>query len=157
MKTVASLADLQDFGVVPLTGEADNLAFRCLCDLTRQGASVVAETYGLKYDGFQPAWNTGAEQDPHVGSCMLPYDAWQAIGLVALFQRGATTVLQTEKGVLFGLFGDERYERPARLYRDGVWMDWPNRAYGRIVQVYTQSAHPHQGTRNVHSMSGRTQ
>ena len=75
MKTVNCLRSLERYGVVCLTGEADNLSYRILCDLTRKGADILAECYGLNPDGFLPSWNPGSDADPHVGSIEEPSES----------------------------------------------------------------------------------
>lgn len=47
MKVIARLADLERYGIVPLSAEADNLSYRILCDLTYQGYCLLCECYGL--------------------------------------------------------------------------------------------------------------
>jgi hypothetical protein len=47
MIVVESLRDLEQFGIIALTGEADALNYRILCDLTEQGRSLVAEAFRL--------------------------------------------------------------------------------------------------------------
>lgn len=170
MKTINCLRDLDPFGIHPLTGEADNLSFRELCDVTEQGQRIVAETYGLRAQPCRGNWNHG--DPPHVGSVMLPHGAWRDLGIVALLTEGhCHTVLLSFTG-LWGLQAEEEYRRAewdwadtsqepvlhkaAQIYRDGEWMDWPEDAYGKVGRVFSFGDHPRQGTRNLHAMSGRT-
>jgi len=168
MKTISRLADLERYGIISLTGEADNLCFRMLCDLTDRGRRLIAETYSLKTEGFNDAWNPGTDSDPHVASMMLPYDAWKDIGVLALLVT-CSTVLVTDGGGLFGIEKDESYEPApynwdkseytgrARYKHGGEWHDWPTSCYGEIVRTFkTAGNQPHEGHRNVHAMSGRT-
>lgn len=60
MLVIRSLNDLHQFGVMPLTGEADALSLRVLCDLTEAGCAVVREALGLHSDaGFAGPWGGG--------------------------------------------------------------------------------------------------
>jgi hypothetical protein len=169
MKTISNLRDLEEFGVIPLTGEADHFYFRCLCDLTRRGAKIVTEAFSLKEDAFLESWNH-SEHDPHVGSIMLPYDAWKSIGVIALFDAGCHTVVMVESGLLTGFESKDGFKRadyklvddelvqtspPMLSYDGGDWMPWPS-CYGKIERVFQFGDHPHVGTRNVHVMSGRS-
>ncbi len=161
MKTISSLRDLEGYGIRPLTGEADALSYRALCDLTEEGRALVAETYGVLPSGFPENWNSGA-----VASCMLPYDAWRHIAPIAL-TGCCHTVFEVEGGSVFGLedgeefegapydFDTEQYTGPPRIKRDGVWMDWPS-CYGTVGRSYSCGSNPHVDSRNTHAMSGRT-
>jgi len=158
MKRINSLRDLESFGIRSLTGEADRLGYRMLCDLTLEGVSIVAETYGLKADAFQPNWNSGA-----IASCLLSYGAWRDIAPIAL--AGYHTVFRT-KNTFFGLEGNESIEQaqweyneqtgevkqtaPAMLTVDGETTVWPS-WYGKIERYYQTGE-----TRNTHAMTGRT-
>ena len=160
MKKIARLQDLAEFGINPLTGEADAIAYRALCDLTEEGRALVAETYGLLPAGFPDNWNSGA-----VASCMLPYDAWRHIAPIAL-TKCCHVVFETQDSVV-GIEDGEEFERapydcdtgqyigPARIKRDGVWMDWPS-CYGTVGRNYCYGSGPHVGSRNTHATSGRT-
>lgn len=99
MKTISSLAQLEPYGVYPLTGEADRLHYRCLCDLDERGVTLVAEALGLAISpsvveavgyckevpqGMYTNWNSGGTDHPHVACVMLPYDAWTWLAPIAL-------------------------------------------------------------------------
>jgi len=171
MKTISCLRDLEPFGIHPLTGEADALGFRCLCDVTEAGRKLMAETFGLKPDCCQDNWNNGGADNPHVGSVMLPNDAWKPLAIIALFTAGRChTVITTERGCIFGLAGEEAYHhgewefpedgearevKPAQITHDGYTHEWSDGLYGKIKWVFQFSNHPRQGTRNVHQFSGR--
>lgn len=158
MKTVACLNDLRELGIIPLTGEADNLSFRVLCDLTVNGLKVMQETYGATQ--FQPNWNSS---EGAVASCMIAPWAMREIAIVGYALQGKTTIM-TSKCVYVIEAGDH-LESPE--YEDGTWkdirisrgykidgMEWPS-CYGEILRVFKGSEHPHVGTRNTHAMSGR--
>ena len=155
MKTISSLRDLEDYGFKPLTGEACNLSMRMLVDLTEQGCKLFCECYGLpRVDKqFNENWNPGS-----VASVMLPYDAWQSLGVFALLSGAHHTVLCLEDGALVGLKEGESYRSGGGdgtyTAEGGTEMPWPS-CYGKVVRIYGHSSHPHVGTRNVHAMSGR--
>jgi len=123
MKTIACMRDLEQFGIYPLTGEADNLSYRILCDLDMRGYRLLCEVFGMPYqtpsgnnhlghplwrefpDGIQrfphppgwaANWNSGSDEHPHVASIML---SEHAIGQIApiglLILGGCHTVLET--------------------------------------------------------------
>ncbi|MGA2258279.1 MAG: hypothetical protein ABSG53_26735 [Thermoguttaceae bacterium] len=164
------LNDLRRFGVELLTGEADNLGFRVLCDLTAKGRELVAETYSLFSTGFRENWNNGSRRDPHVASVMLAEHDWRSIAIVGFALEGLTTIL-TDRG-LFALEEGEEFKQAeytwdkasddaklvaeAQIFRGGTWMKWPA-FYGKPQRVFRGNpGHPHVGTRNTHSMSGRS-
>jgi len=119
MRVVSSLYNLQPLGIEPLTGEADALSFRILCDLTAAGRKAFLECLGLPPDTqLSRNWNSGGdgEATKHVASVMLTNDLVIPLGLIGLLQQGYHTVLLTEKGTsktrtLFGLGEHEHFRR----------------------------------------------
>jgi hypothetical protein len=111
MKSITRFYDLHQYGIRPLTGEADLFGQRMLCDLTPQGAKLVAAWLGLSNAGLpcNPAWNAGGA----VGSCLLPYKnfEWRTLALLALHSVGCTRIYEVDKrperGAVesLGLFG----------------------------------------------------
>ena len=160
MKIINKLADLTQYGIRSLTGEADALAFRALCDLTEEGRAIVQETYGVS--AVAENWNSGA-----VASCMLPYSSWRELGIISLIRSGCLAVLETETA-LFGLERGETYDRGELDWETGAYIrkpsidlgdgsqNWPT-CYGKVIRVYAlpNSAQPRVGTRNVHTLTGR--
>lgn len=85
MRTIDRLIDLRDFGFDLLTGEACQLSYRLLLDVTEEGARIFRLAYGLPSNcRLADAWNRGTDEEPSVGSVMLPRDAWKMLGLFCL-------------------------------------------------------------------------
>ncbi|MFH1922710.1 MAG: hypothetical protein ABIP48_22835 [Planctomycetota bacterium] len=165
MLTISGFDDLERFGIHYLTGEADNLSFRGLCDLTELGRRVVAECFGLAPESFPANWNGGKPDDPAVASCMLSPSAIPDLAIIGLVIEGCTALL-TEEGTVFGLEADDSYDRgeidwetgdytrEPEITLDGETMRWPT-CYGKVRRVFDPSPHHHVGTRNVHAATGR--
>jgi hypothetical protein len=163
MKSASSLRDLESLGIFPLTGEADNLCFRCLCDLNHEGLRIMQELYGAKT--FAENYNSSRGA---VASAMIPYWAYREIAIIGYSLRGMTCLMT--KNAVYAIEPGDEFRPP--VYEDvydegGNWtdvkkvkdyqiqgMDWPS-SYGTIDRVFSKSDHPHVGTRNVHAMSGR--
>ena len=93
MIQISCLRDLEKFGIITLTGEADSLGYRVLCDLKTYAVDLLAEVYGLRgKDAFAENWNSSQGQ---VASVMLDHDAWQTIAPIALIKCGCHTVFRT--------------------------------------------------------------
>lgn len=164
MKVINRLVSLEEYGIVPLTGEADALSYRILCDLTNTGLRHVCDAYGLVASCFPSAWNRGSEHNPHVGCVMLAHDAWKQIAPVILCQRYGT-VFDLRDGheviAVCGISGDETFSR-AEYDCDGKMVrkaqlngyDFPD-CYGEIGRYYSFGSGPRVGTRMVHAMTGR--
>jgi len=171
IKKIQCLRDLEAYGVVSLTGEADALSFRMLCDVTESGRMLVCDTYGIEKLGS--SWNSFSEGGKHVGSAMLPYDAWMALGIVALHtDRHVHTIVRTCSGV-FGLTGnmklidaewkidestlDMEQVEPYKI-SGGIHspLEWPEWMYGKIERVWRKTVGD-TSTRNTHQMSGRVE
>lgn len=143
---ITCFADLARFGIQPLSGEADKLGFRILCDLTDNGCDVVRECFGLR-DGielFEDNWN---HNEGAIGSCMIPKACIEPLAIIG-FVLGGMIAVQTDKGV----FGLQDYEDII----DGQYVNYRYKisslpwSYGQIQQIYR----PTKILRNPH-MSGR--
>lgn len=104
MLIIQSNKDLEQFGIVLLTGEACAYSRRILCDMTITGYKIFCKCYGFKpvpsteNNMINPAWNKDSYQsvlsayngprvgEPHLYSVMLPYDAWHTLGFWCLEQ-----------------------------------------------------------------------
>ena len=146
MKTVSRLSDLEQFGIIPLTGEACPLGMRCLCDLTEQGVRLVCEYFSFNRAGLAENWNSEG-----VASIMLGYDDFWGLGATALILIGCHQVVKTSHG-LFGFETDDQIqwteEKGYEYSRDRgcTWMNWPQSCYGKIDRQYRGfSDHPREG------------
>lgn len=180
MKSITCMKDLDEYGIHPLTGEADNLGFRILCDVNSKGYRIICETFGLVADaaplsekktplGWASNWNPGPTNNPHVASIMLaPHDI-VSIGIIALITEGRChTVLLTDKWSIFGLHEPELWFPGEYDYDKGEYTAspgykstpeasayWPTSVYGKVERIIKGHDHQHRGTRNVHAFSGR--
>ena len=121
MITINKLIDLERFGIFYLTGEADNLAYRALCDVSQRGKDLLREVYGM--DANSPAANSETNGEKHVASVMLSYRAWQDIGPISLtFNRGwqlglgnvgsfCHTVFSVKDGTIYGMQSQELFKQ----------------------------------------------
>lgn len=151
MKTVAVIKDLELFGIQPLTGEADALSFRILCDLTPEGMAVVKTCFKLRGECFYPAYNHRAGA---VASFMLPPDCVKPLAIIGFIGRDMPVIV-TDK-VVFGCEPNESLglndaQDGYELIRNGERYPWPD-CYGTVKRIIF----PTQQTLNTHAMSGRT-
>jgi len=183
MKSINSLRDLEQYGIYPLTGEADNLSFRTLCEVDMRGYKILCEVWGMRYTptadltqtppGWAENWNSGGKY-PHIASVMISEHMIEPISIIALLTVGnchtAITVepdpkwhspgtigLQNDESYTHAPFDCEsgKYTGPAMVNLDHFGeREWSD-CYGKVKRVFTIGNHPHRGTRNVHAMSGR--
>lgn len=130
MKSITCPADLQQYGITCLTGEACNLGLRILCGVNTLGVRLVKECYGINALG-EP-WNSG-----DVGSFMLPADEWRTLAVICLLSEFPIVALSKDN-LLYGMENEPRND-------------------GWIRRYYRSSSHPHVGTRNVHTFTGRVE
>lgn len=121
MITINKLIDLERFGIFYLTGEADNLAYRALCDVSSRGRDLLKEVYGMTADS--PPANSNTNGEKHVASVMLSYRAWQDIGPIGLtvhrgWQLGlgnvgarCHTVFSVKDGTIYGIQSNELFKQ----------------------------------------------
>ena len=99
-KVISNWQDLEQYGIMALTGEACTLSMRLLCDLTQEGANVVTRFLGggLTFnEGF--AWNSRG-----VTSVMLPTNIYPELGAFCLHVvDGYQTVCKMPMGVVVGV------------------------------------------------------
>ena len=151
MKCVACLQDLEQLGIKCLTGEADALGFRILCDLTEQGVRVFKECFGIPTSPLAKNWNSGA-----VASVMLTEESIKPLAVIGFYFEGHTVVvtdtavyaLEDGEDIVFDGSGgcnfvSERYRRR-----------WPH-TIQRIIRPKASDGQRVQGTRNVHQATGR--
>lgn len=179
MKSCNSFRDLEQFGIMPLTGEADALGYRILCDLTPQGVKVFQECYGMpnltmkcfvpglvgesadKPVGLADNWNSGG-----VASVMLTGYDLVPLSIMGFYLKGYNVVLTHSKGKDDTVFALEHDEDLVYDIDKDEWMfesagtshPWPKPIYGgiqRIIRQRKSDGDVVQGTRNVHQMTGR--
>lgn len=166
---IDQLRHLEQFGIECLTGEADALSLRVLCDVTAQGQKAICAALGIKPEGFNEPWNPGSIGSKHVGSILLDPWQFQMIAVMCLLNSGCDQVLIFTDGSVWGteknekvvdeghVEGDDLESRwmPTRMWhRDGVSFSWPReKEWPRRIVHNT-----HNGQyRNEHQMSGRTE
>jgi hypothetical protein len=168
MKTCSQLKDLEQFGIKLLTGEADALGYRILCDLDAQGVRVFKECFGLPRDtsendptsmrnrvyGMAANWNSGS-----IASVMLTGYELVPLAIMGFYLQGYDVVATDH--TVFALEKNERIELDSTgehyLVGEGELWTWPE-SYGtirRIIRQRKSDGQRVQGTRNVHQMSGR--
>lgn len=86
-KSYRSTDDLEELGVLALTGEACGIGMRVLCDLTQEGVDLIREF--MKVDVFDDAWNSKG-----IKSIMLPYSMLEDLWLYGQVRNGALTVFR---------------------------------------------------------------
>jgi hypothetical protein len=169
MKSASSFKDLEQFGIKCLTGEADALGFRILCDLDEQGVRVFKECFGIPQSpsqytpgwiGLAKNWNSGS-----VASVLLTgYDVIP-LAAIGFYLQGKTVVitdlaafaLDVKEDLVLDESGDfyniVDYDEKA-LYGKRSWL---KTVYGEVRRILRQRKNDDhvQGTRNVHQMSGR--
>lgn len=139
MKTVCRWSELEQFGIIVLTGEACSLMYRLLCDLTAQGKRIIERCFSLAIASEN--WNSGSEDDPHVASIMVTYEMLLPLAVFALLDAGCREVWLTDSAAIGVETGDteERIEMMKRCQK-------PTRRF---------AYHGPYQDRNQHQMSGR--
>jgi hypothetical protein len=155
---ISCLNDLKHFGIHALTGESDVLCFRILCDFTRQGQRIIAKALGVPDFKGAESWNSGTEDDPHVGSILLSRDMLNTLAIIALLESGCSEVWIFYRDVAKGchgfLFDNEVpygfYAHEPEELKDTLELADRN-GYHRRRFAYNEEG----SDRNVHTMSGR--
>jgi hypothetical protein len=153
---IDSWRSMEQLGINALTGEADRLSLRLLCDVNADGRELVIDYLGLPVDTLlSPSWNSSVNDAPSVGSIMLHRDSCQQLASFALFRKGALANIYLGHQIM-GIFTEERLAQYEELAKSSV-------ADGnKAMQVSIHrspligSTAPGYGTRNTHVATGRT-
>ena len=158
MKSIRNWNGLAQYGIIPLTGEADRTGQRMLCDITMPGKKIVEDLLGLTAAVLNPSYNgRGA-----AGSMMLPYNLFNDLAAWCLLVHDKcdevfyivgmcdpSTSLRPEGGV-HGKDGGESTEE---------WNEHIEFLRGlgaQIRRIRIRTEHPGVGTRCTHMFTGRT-
>ena len=149
MKMISNMSDYAEFGINPLTGEADKYGKRLLCDLNEDGVELVRTWFGLPVPidtarkTFAESWNSRVGEKPSVGSVMLSRPALSEIIVFALVRGGEFDHVYNDNGRLYALTQDEymKYAENGLHFGEG---------WTRALRDRTGS------DRNTHQMTGRT-
>lgn len=153
MKVLPDALALIDYGVNPLTGEADAYARRILCDLSDEGVILLTAYFGLSYTAeagraFPANMNGFVGTAKAVASVMLARETMQDLMLFALLHVNQYDYVMQAPGGLHGFNEDDKY---GQRYLE---MALPQ-GYRLYTNCAKRSAQPHVGDRNIHAMSGR--
>ena len=147
--SVGSWGDMRQLGVNYLTGEACAFGMRGLCDLSGDGAALVADYFGLKNTTvFQPNWNSMVGEHAAIASVMLAREELVPLATFALLRMGALAVVSKPGSGVTGVFDVNLLERYEELSAK-------NPDLGYCIRRNYRTG-PGVGSRNTHQMSGRT-
>jgi hypothetical protein len=145
MKTIARWDNLNEFGIIPLTGESCGLGYRILCDVTARGKAILEKCLGIPDLKLPPSWNH-SEAEPHIGSIMLAPELLVPIAVFALLENGCKEVWKVENQGVHGIQHGDPPDTPESLKK------WLGVEHLRRLAYRGTS-----GDRNIHLMSGRVQ
>jgi hypothetical protein len=147
-------ADLAQYGVNPLTGEADAYSRRILCDLNEQGVILLTAYFGLSHTiearhCFPRNWNSMVGDFPAVASVLLAHAVIPDLMVFALLHVGQYDyVLEAPPGVGFTGFNEGDNYATAYLTR-GLPEGY------RVLPNESKRCKAQVDGRNIHAMSGR--
>jgi len=158
-----SCEDLEQFGVIPLTGEGCGLAMRILCDLTEEGVKLIREF--MRVEPTAHPWNSKG-----VKSIMLPRCIFRDLWIFAHVRADTANVFLG--GYVGGHWTETHYEsinethkHPDKTWEADAWAvndpDLMKRLREHegvcfyISRTFKRSDHPGTGLDNRHAMSER--
>lgn len=153
--TLSNFADLQQYGLNPLTGEACVYAHRVLFDLSKEGAELVSCYLGLPLGTkFLDNYNPRVGDAVAVGSVMLSRTVVRDLMIFVLWQVGDFDFVLDSPN---GFTGFNRGDQYAQTYLDGEAKGTTPAGYKVHHNLRKTTRAPHVGDRNVHQMSGRVE
>jgi len=153
-KELRNWRDLEQYGIIVLTGEACSIGMRYLCDLTQTGVNVLSDFFGGRISFDKDSnWNSSRQA---VASVMLPTDIFQqlAVFCVLVVDRFPITI-QTDRHSIVGVRPDaiEALIKHESWSAEG-WEEMVTCCHGKIVRRWGQLPDAMRG-RMQHAMSGR--
>lgn len=145
MKTIRNWRNLEEYGILLLTGEADPYCMRGLCDLTPAGKRILEEFFGVSELTLPPNWNSRQGQ---VASILLHYDLLIPLAKFILYHiENFEKIGIASDGSITGFnVGDIEEEYYDSYFEKRVWTNPnPHRDRLRINK-----------NRNEHQFTGRT-
>lgn len=176
MKAIRSWRDLEDFGIDALTGEACGYAMRLLCDVTESGKALIESFFGGRIE-LTPGgnWNRGSDDDPHVGSVLLPRSILRDLAAFCLLRDAPAdsmvALMRDQRDDTHGYPARYDAEDIAHLRElwdgDGAYIKDESKSESfetlfekwhhlKVIRYYKRAAHT-VVARNRHQMSGRTE
>jgi hypothetical protein len=158
VKTIKDWNGLEEFGIRPLTGEADRTGQRMLCDVTEDGLKIVVNLLGLPGTGllYESYNGRGA-----VGSMMLPYGLFKDLAnwclLFGKYKCQQVFAVVRSNGSLhasFAVIGKEADDDDEK-WDEYLMLLLESGIEGRRIKIDTKQ--PGVGGRATHAMSGRTE
>lgn len=96
-----TMRDLQQIGILPLTGEACKFSMRTLCDLNEKGADLFRAFIGLPHDAPMAGnWNSAVNGDAAVASAMIGPELFKPLVLFYAWRTEALDVFEGKDGSL---------------------------------------------------------
>ena len=142
MKIISTIQHLEQYGIIPLTGESDAHMYRILCDVNRKGKSILERVLGVEIK-YADAWNTGTKDFPHIGSFLLPFEFVPSLAVFALLSdTDVTEVWLLKNGTAIGMGVKDVDERE----------DTRKHYETNLAKIF----YSRPNDRNVHQMSGRS-
>ena len=157
--------DLEQFGVLPLTGEACGVGMRMLCDLTQEGVDLIREF--MRVEPTADAWNSKG-----IKSIMLPRALFQDLWIFAMIRAGVDNVFmgghvhhdQWTETVYETINATVKHpvatwKSKACAVKEGKYMDSLRKQEGvcfYIERRFVMSKAPGTGLDNTHAATGRT-
>jgi len=92
------------YGICMLTGEADALGERILCDVNDDGRELLKAVFGMPGLSLSACMNSTVNGKPSTGSLLIPFGLMECIKVVALMrQPGVVEVWKFAGGELRGM------------------------------------------------------
>jgi len=146
-KTIDSWHDLEQYGIISLTGEACGTGQRLLCDLTPAGVELI-ESFLTTTIKIGNNWN---RREGQVASIMMPRCLLNDLLIYALLREGYEAVISVTGNGRYRSHGIHGMSMAAWEKRRECW----NEAYQGKVRLYCGSGTARGGLLNRHEMSGR--
>lgn len=144
MKAVFNWADMKQFGIDYLTGEACGYGIRSLFDLDKRGRKLVADFFGLDPQMFADNWNNDGEV-----SVMLPRSCLHDLAVFCLLMSGCKLVVTFEgQSGIHGAVHDDEVEQLKRIMQD-------EKQYPKVDECYRPKGDAINGSRCTHQFTWR--
>lgn len=150
--------DLEQFGIDLLTGEADGLSMRLLCDISPAAVEMLEAFWSIKFTDDNNSWNHQSAKYPGWKSVMLSHGIWADLARFALaYRRNCTHIVYVDYRPPNGGWSSHYVQGFESKADFDEWKEVADRIYDGNYHVTWCSGNALGGTRNQHYMSGRAE
>lgn len=155
MSELMKISNLENYGICLLTGEADKLMIRTLCDVSETGRRIIQEFLSVPELKLYENWNSKVGKYEAIGSILLTYNTIRDLmKFIACKEKNCYAYLDLDNELLLLDKSSEWFKKDEDSGKMRIEEDYMMDMYKklRFNPIYNFN----NSDRNEHQFSGRT-